>query len=74
MQGHRRRREKQTSLAASISPKGGGATASISLSLLLHDPHWYRLVVAARPRRRRARHKRHRILWNEAPSQPAKNF
>ena len=37
MQGHRRRRETQRSPATSISPKGGGGTASISLSLLLHD-------------------------------------
>jgi hypothetical protein len=37
MQGHRRRRATQISPASSISPKGGGGTASISLSLLLHD-------------------------------------
>ncbi len=37
MQGHRRRRSTQRSPATSISPKGGGGTASISLSLLLHD-------------------------------------
>ncbi len=37
MQGHRRRRETQKSSATSISPKGGGGTASISLSLLLYD-------------------------------------
>ena len=37
MQGHRRRRATQRSPATPISPKGGGATASISLSLLLHD-------------------------------------
>ncbi len=37
MQGHRRRRATQRSPATSISPKGGGVTASISLSLLLHD-------------------------------------
>ncbi len=37
MQGHRRRRATQRSSATSISPKGGGGTASISLSLLLHD-------------------------------------
>jgi len=37
MQGHRRRRATQRSLATPISPKGGGGTASISLSLLLHD-------------------------------------
>jgi len=37
MQGHRRRRATQRSPATSISPKGGGGTASISLSLLLHD-------------------------------------
>jgi len=37
MQGHRRRRETQRSPATPISPKGGGGTASISLSLLLHD-------------------------------------
>ena len=37
MQGHRRRRATQRSSATSISPKGGGVTASISLSLLLHD-------------------------------------
>jgi len=37
MQGHRRRRATQSSPASPISPKGGGGTASISLSLLLHD-------------------------------------
>jgi len=42
MQGHRRRRvDPQAgaprSSATSISPKGGGGTASISLSLLLRD-------------------------------------
>jgi len=37
MQGHRRRRATQRSPATSISPKGGGGTASICLSLLLHD-------------------------------------
>jgi len=37
MQGHRRQRATQRSPATSISPKGGGGTASISLSLLLHD-------------------------------------
>ena len=37
MQGHRRRRATQRLPATPISPKGGGATASISLSLLLHD-------------------------------------
>ncbi len=37
MQGHRRRRATQRSPATAISPKGGGGTASISLSLLLHD-------------------------------------
>ena len=37
MQGHRRRRATQRSPATSISSKGGGGTASISLSLLLHD-------------------------------------
>jgi len=37
MQGHRRRREIQRSPATPISPRGGGGTASISLSLLLHD-------------------------------------
>ncbi len=42
-------------------PKGGGGTASISLSLLLRDAHWHRVVVASRTRRRRTRHKRHRI-------------
>ena len=39
MQGHRRRRATQRSPATSISPKGGGGTASISLSLLLRDAH-----------------------------------
>ena len=39
MQGHRRRREIQRSSATSISPKGGGGTASISWSLLLRDVH-----------------------------------
>jgi len=37
MQGHRRRRATQRSPATLISPKGDGGTASISLSLLLHD-------------------------------------
>ena len=37
MQGHRRRQATQRSPATSISPKGGGGTAAISLSLLLHD-------------------------------------
>ena len=37
MQGHRRRRVTQRSPAMPISPKGGGGTASISLSLLLQD-------------------------------------
>ncbi len=37
MQGHRRQRATQRSPATLISPKGGGGTASISLSLLLHD-------------------------------------
>ncbi len=37
MQGHRRRRATQRSPVTPISPKGGGGTASISLSLLLHD-------------------------------------
>ncbi len=37
MQGHRRRRATQRSPATPISPKGGGGTRSISLSLLLHD-------------------------------------
>jgi len=37
MHGHRRRRATQRLPATPISPKGGGGTASISLSLLLHD-------------------------------------
>ncbi len=37
MQGHRRRQATQRSPATLISPKGGSGTASISLSLLLHD-------------------------------------
>jgi len=37
MQEHRRRRATQRSTATSFSPKGGGGTAAISLSLLLHD-------------------------------------
>ncbi len=37
MQGDRRRRASQRSPATPISPKGGGGTASISWSLLLHD-------------------------------------
>jgi len=61
MQGHRRRRATQRPPATPISPKGGGGTASISLSLLLRDTHWHRVVVASRTRRRRARHKRHDI-------------
>ena len=43
MQGHRRRRATQRSPATSISPKGGGGTTSIYLSLLLRDTHWARL-------------------------------
>ena len=39
MQGHRRRQATQRSPATSISPMGGGGTASISLSLLLRDVH-----------------------------------
>ncbi len=39
MQGHRRRRATQRSPATPISPRGGGGTASISLSLLLRDAH-----------------------------------
>ena len=61
MRGHRRRRATQKSPATPISPKGGSGTASISLSLLLHDAHWHRVVVASRTRRCRARHKRYRI-------------
>jgi len=37
MQGHQRRRATQRLSATPISPKGGGGTAVISLSLLLHD-------------------------------------
>jgi len=37
MQGHQRRRATQRSPATPISPQGGSGTASISLSLLLHD-------------------------------------
>ena len=37
MQGHRRRRATQRSPATPISLKGGGGTASTSLSLLLRD-------------------------------------
>ncbi len=39
MQGHRRRRGTQRLPATPISPKGGGGTSSISLSLLLRDAH-----------------------------------
>ncbi len=39
MQGHRRRRGTHRSPATPISPKGGGGTASISLSFLLRDAH-----------------------------------
>jgi len=39
MQGHRRRRATQRSPATPISPRGGGGTAPISLSLLLRDAH-----------------------------------
>ena len=46
MQGHRRQRETQRSSATSISPMGGGGTASIFLSLLLRDAHRHRVVVA----------------------------
>ena len=60
MQGHRRRRATQRSPATPISPKGGGGTASISLSLL-HDAHRHRVVVTSRTRRRRTRHKYHGI-------------
>ncbi len=45
MQGHRQQRATQRSPATPISPKGGGGTASISLSLLLHD------VITSRCRR-----------------------
>ncbi len=45
MQGHRRRRARQRSPATPISQKGGGGTASNSLSLLLHDAHWHSVVV-----------------------------
>ena len=65
MQGHRRRRATQRSPATPISPKGGGGTASISLSLLLHDTHWHRVVIASRTRRRRARHKRHGFMGRD---------
>ena len=37
MQGHRRRQATQRSPATPISPKGGGGTASMSLSLLFRD-------------------------------------
>ncbi len=37
MQGNQQPRATQRSSATSISPKGGGGTAAISLSLLLHD-------------------------------------
>jgi len=52
MQGHRRRRATQRSPATPISPKGGGGTASISLSPLLHD----------------AQTSRHRRFANSTPS------
>ena len=39
MQGHRRRQATQRPPATPISPKGGGGTASISLSFLLRDVH-----------------------------------
>ncbi len=39
MQGHRRRRGTQILPATPLSPKGGGGTASIALSLLLRDAH-----------------------------------
>ena len=39
MPGHRRRRATQGSPATPISPRGGGVTASIALSLLLRDAH-----------------------------------
>ncbi len=61
MQEHRRRRATQRSPATPISPKGGGGTPSISLSLLLRDAHRHLVVVASRTRRRRARHKQHHI-------------
>ncbi len=37
MQGHRRRQATQRLSATPVRPKGGGGTASISLSLLLRD-------------------------------------
>jgi len=37
----------QRSPATPISPKGGGGTVSISLSLLLYEAHWHRVVVAS---------------------------
>ena len=58
MSGHHRRRATQRSPTTPISPKGGGGTAPISLSLLLPDAQGHRVVVASRIRRRRARHKR----------------
>ncbi len=48
MQGHRRRQATQRSPATPTSPKGGGGTVSISLSLLLHDAHRHLVVVASR--------------------------
>jgi len=39
MSGHRRRRVTQRLPVTPISPKGGGGTASISLSFLLRDIH-----------------------------------
>ena len=39
MSGHRRRRVTQRLPVTPISPKGGGGTASISLSFLLRDVH-----------------------------------
>ena len=61
MSGHQRRRATERSSTTPISPKGGGGTAPIPLSLLLPDAQGHLVVVASRTRRRRARHKRHRI-------------
>ena len=46
MLGHRRR-QRDTEIARNpFSPKGGGGTASIPLSLLLRDAHRHRVAVA----------------------------
>ncbi|MDA2923578.1 hypothetical protein MYX65_02800 [Acidobacteria bacterium AH-259-L09] len=43
MRGHRRRRTTKEIVRQTLSPEGGGGTASIFLSLRLDDAQWHRL-------------------------------